>query len=148
MKIKIPLKIIKLEEENYHLIATGKFSDGNTGYWALDTGASKTVFDKSLGQYYALDEHSENIQSAGIGEKLIMARYAVMQPFMLGKYKIENLKVALFDFAHINEFYHRATRLKICGLIGSDFLLKHKAVIDCKNKVLILMGQQEKNISD
>ena len=138
MKIKIPLQVVKLEEENYHLIAAGNFSDGSIGYWALDTGASKTVFDKNLEQYYVLDEHSENIQSVGIGEKLMMARYATIQPFMFGKYKIENLKVALFDLAHINEFYHRATSLRICGLIGSDFLLKRKAVIDYKHKVLIL----------
>jgi len=138
VKIKIPLHVIKLEEGNYHLIATGKFSDGSVGYWALDTGASKTVFDKNLGQYYVLDEHSENIQSAGIGEKFMMAQSAVIYSFTLGKYNIENLKVALFDLAHINEFYYRATGLKICGLIGSDVLLEHKAVIDYKNKILIL----------
>ena len=138
MKIKIPLQVIKLEEESYHLVATGKFSDGNIGYWVLDTGASKTVFDKNLSQYYILNEHFDNIQSVGIGEKLTMAQYAVMHPFTLGKYKIENLKVALFDIAHINECYHSATRITICGLIGSDVLLKHKAIIDYKNKILIL----------
>lgn len=138
MKIRIPLKVIKLEEGNYHLIAAGKFSDGSIVHWALDTGASKTVFDKNLEQYYALDECSEKIQSVGIGEKLMEVQYAAVQPFMLGKYKIENLKVALFDLEYINEFYNRAAGLIICGLIGSDFLLKNKAVIDYKNKVLIL----------
>ena len=138
MKIKIPLQVIKLEEENYHLIATGKFSDGGIGYWALDTGASKTVFDKNLAQHYVVSENSEDIQSVGIGEKLMTAQYAVMNPFTLGIYKIENLKVALFDIMHINECYNRVANIIICGLIGSDFLLKHKAIIDYKNKVLVL----------
>ena len=57
---------------------------------------------------------------------------------MFGKYKIEILKVALFNLKYINEFYHRVIRLKICGLIGSDFLLKHKAVINYKKKVFVL----------
>jgi hypothetical protein len=139
MKIKISLQVIELEKGNYHLIVTGKFLDGNIGYWALDTGASKTVFDKNLEQYYVLEENSENIQSVGIGEELMLSRYAVMRPFMLGKYKIENLKVALFDLTHINEFYNRTiTRISICGLIGSDVLLKYKAVINYKYKTITL----------
>ena len=69
----------------------------------------------------------------------MLSRYAVMQPFTLGKYKLENLKVALFDLTHINEFYRTIiTRINICGLIGSDVLLKHKAVINYKYKTLAL----------
>lgn len=140
MKIKIPLQVITIEKGNCHLIAAGKFIDGNTNYWALDTGASTTVFDKNLVHYYVSEEYSENIQSVGIGEKPMESRYAVMQPFMLGKYKVKNLKVALFDLTHINEFYHRTTTCpSICGLIGSDFFLKYKAVINYKYKVLTLI---------
>ncbi|MDR2910409.1 MAG: hypothetical protein LBV47_03460 [Bacteroidales bacterium] len=139
MKIKIPLQVIELEKGNYHLIVTGKFLDENIGCWALDTGASKTVFDKNLEQYYVLEENCEDVQSVGIGEGLMLSRYAVMRPFILGKYKIENQKVALFDLTHINEFYRRTiTRTSICGLIGSDVLLKYKAVINYKYKTLTL----------
>ncbi len=139
MAIKIPLQVIELEKGSYHLIATGRFSDGITCYWALDTGASTTVFDKNLEQYYVAEESSDNIQSVGLGNAPMLSRYAVMQPFTLGKYKLENLKVALFDLTHINEFYRTIiTRINICGLIGSDVLLKHKAVINYKYKTLAL----------
>ncbi|HKJ79625.1 MAG TPA: hypothetical protein VKA10_08820, partial [Prolixibacteraceae bacterium] len=70
MKIKIPLQIIELEEGNFHIIAEGKFTNGTNGYWAIDTGASKTVFDKNQEEMYSFtEEMTEEIHSAGIGEK-------------------------------------------------------------------------------
>ncbi|MBN1986539.1 MAG: aspartyl protease family protein [Prolixibacteraceae bacterium] len=139
MKIKIPLQIIELEEGNFHITATGKFSNGTSGTWAIDTGASKTVFDKNLEGLYSLSEETtEEIHSAGIGEKPLVTRIGTMNTFYLGRLKVENLKVALIDLSHINQLYYKATNLEICGLIGGDFLLKHKAVIDYKKKVLQL----------
>ena len=139
MKIKIPLQIIELEEGNFHIIAEGKFSDGTTGYWAIDTGASKTVFDKNQEELYLLSkEKTEEIHSAGIGEKPLVTSIGNLNPFHLGKLKVENLKVALIDLSHINQLYYRATNLEICGLIGGDFLVKNNAIIDYKRKVLQL----------
>jgi len=138
MKIKIPIQIVELEEGNFHLIATGKSPDGATGSWAVDTGASKTVFDKNLEKYYLQDDDSEEIHSAGIGEKPLVTKIATLPFFSLGKFKVKNMKVALIDLSHINELYHRATSIEICGLIGGDFLMKHKAVIDYKRRYLFI----------
>ncbi|QGY43846.1 hypothetical protein GM418_09300 [Maribellus comscasis] len=139
MKIKIPLQVIELEEGNFHIIANGRFKDGTTGYWAIDTGASKTVFDKTLKEYYNFtDEKSEEIHSAGIGEKPLITTIGTLKSFHLGKFKVEDLKVALIDLSHINQLYCRATNLEISGLIGGDFLVKYKAVIDYKRRVLQL----------
>lgn len=139
MKIKIPIQVVELEKGNFHIIVTGKFNNDDVGYWAIDTGASKTVFDKTLDKFYSLsEEKSEEIHSAGIGEKPLVTSIGNLQTFHLGKFKVENLKVALIDLSHINELYYRATNLEICGLIGGDFLVKHKATIDYKKKILQL----------
>lgn len=139
MKIKIPLQIVELEEGNFHLITNAKFSDGINRYWAIDTGASKTVFDKNLEDYYNIsEEKTEEIHSAGIGEKPLITSIGNMNSFSLGRFKVENLKVALIDLSHINQLYYRATNIEICGLIGGDFLVKHKAIIDYKKKILQL----------
>jgi hypothetical protein len=139
MKIKIPLQVTELEEDNFHLIATSVFADKTTGYWVVDTGASKTVFDKNLKDRYVVsEEESDQLHTAGIGEKPIETTLAHLKPFSFGKLKVENLKVALLDLTHINKLYSRATNLKICGLLGGDFLMKHQAVVDYKKKVLVL----------
>ena len=139
MKIKIPLQIIELEEGNFHIIAKGKFNDGNIGLWAIDTGASKTVFDKNLNdKYESLGEEADEIHTAGVGEKPLTTTLGNLNGMKLGKLETGNLKVALLDLSHINKLYKKATDLEICGLIGGDFLMKYRAIIDYKRKILIL----------
>lgn len=139
MRIKIPINIIELEPENYHIIINSFFSDRENRNWVIDTGASKTVFDKSLAEYYSvLDGESDEIHTAGKGEQPLEISMALLNQLQIGKLKTEDLKVALLDLSHINELYSKATELEICGLIGGDFLMKYMAVIDYKRKILRL----------
>lgn len=139
MKIKIPLQIVELEESNFHIIATGKFNDGSIGFWAIDTGASKTVFDKNLSDKYEnTDEEADEIHTAGVGEKPLSTTLGNLTEMKLGKLQTGNMKVALLDLSHINKLYKKATNMEICGLIGGDFLMKYRAIIDYKRRLLIL----------
>ncbi|MFW5774510.1 MAG: aspartyl protease family protein [Tangfeifania sp.] len=139
MKIKIPLLLIELEDDNYHLVAESALPDKTTGYWVVDTGASKTVFDKNLSENFReIETAHEEIHTAGIGEEPLESSVGHVYDFTLGKLKVGQLRVALLDLSHLNKFYSKATNLKICGLLGSDFMLKHKAVIDYRKKQLVL----------
>lgn len=139
MRIKIPITIIELEPDNYHIIISGEFADGKKVNWVIDTGASKTVFDKNLDDYYLLlDGESDQIHTAGIGDQPQEISLGLLHVFHAGKLKVEKLKVALLDLSHINSLYSKCSEIEICGLIGGDFLLKYKAVIDYKKKLLIL----------
>ena len=138
-KIKVPLQLIELEDDNYHLVAASVLPDGETGYWVVDTGASKTVFDKNRSaNYQNTGEDPEKIHTAGIGDTPLETAIDYLHPFYLGKLKVKNLRVALLDLESINQFYSQATNLHICGLLGGDFLLKHHAMVDYKKRVLLL----------
>jgi len=133
------LQVIELEDNNFHIVVHSVFGDNSTGYWVVDTGASKTVFDKNLDkQYVVTEEETDQLHTAGIGEKPIETTIATLNPFSLGKLKVNTLKVALLDLTHINNLYSKATSLQICGLLGGDFFVQHQAVIDYKKKVLVL----------
>ncbi len=138
MKTKLPVRIIELEDSNYHIVVTSEFDNGTTGYWVIDTGASKTVFDENLEEYYALAGKDEDLFSAGIGEQPFKSSLAILKQVKFGKLAIENLKVALLNMNHINTIYENATDMKICGLLGSDFLMKYKAEISFDKKLLVL----------
>lgn len=131
MKYSAPLELIPLEEGNYHLGLSCKFLNGEKGLWIIDTGASKTVFHKSLERFYspADTENQPVIQSAGIGSGLFDTTMGILHPFFIGKLRIASLKVALIDLSHINKLYFHHTEREICGLIGCDFLLEKKAII-------------------
>lgn len=136
----IPIKVVELEEDNYHLMVSGIFPDGEKGHWIIDTGASKTVFDKTLATYYRIIEagHIGEMQSAGLGVEYIETEVGEISCVTFNGYSALQLKVALIDLTHINNLYEKYTDLKICGLIGSDFLYNHKAIIDYSSMELTL----------
>ncbi len=139
MRIKIPIEIIELESDNYHIMVSSVFADGISVNWIIDTGASKTVFDKTLVEYYSVSEgESDEIHTAGIGEQPMNVILAELNSMSFGKLKTDTQKVALLDLSHINELYSKVSDIKISGLLGGDFLMKHRALIDYQKKLLIL----------
>jgi len=138
------LQIVELDDDNYHLVVRSVFNDNSAGYWVVDTGASKTVFDKSLEKQYVISkEETDQLHTAGIGEKPIETAIANLNPFSLGKLKVNTLKVALLDLSQINNLYSKATSLRICGLLGGDFLVQFQAVIDYKKKIMTLEKKKQ-----
>lgn len=142
MKYVIPISLVELEAENYHITVTSIFSNGAEGLWIIDTGASKTVFNQSLKELYEpieMDGYTQ-IQSAGIGIGHLDTSLGKLIPFMMGAFSVEPLSVALIDLSHLNKLYFHTTQKEICGLIGSDFLLERKAIIDYRKLELVIEG--------
>ena len=140
MKHTIPLELLELAKADYHLTVKSFFKDGEELTWVIDTGASKTVVDRTLSCCYEAETHDEGteVRSAGIGTGSLDTSTGILHPFSLGDCPVPSLNVALIDLSHINDLYLHAASRKICGLIGCDFLLKHKAVVDYSRMVLIL----------
>ncbi len=136
----LPLTLLELESESYHLTIESQFGNGSVHTWIIDTGASKTVFDVSLSDYYSnLDaQPDETIQSAGIGANRLDATLGRLQPFNFGSLRIDSMPVALIDLTHINALYWQVAEKQICGLIGSDFLLLYRALIDYRKMEMSL----------
>jgi len=150
MKYIIPLELVELEDQNYHLTVVSQFEGGKEGMWIIDSGASKTVFDESLKELYTpvcMDE-SLQIQSAGIGEGRLETSLGELKPFSIGDYDHPSLQVALIDLSHINKLYYHVTSKEICGLIGSDFLLAHRAIIDYGSMELVLYEKGMAKVTD
>lgn len=135
---EIPLLIIELEHDNYHILIEGKFADGLSAFWVIDTGASKTVLDKNLGNYYEVIEsdNMDDYQSAGINQEMMETSVGKMAYISFGELEIKNKKVALIDLAHVNQIYEKYTSYKIAGLIGGDILMNYSCKIDYANKTL------------
>ena len=118
----IPLKFIKLEDSAFHPVIKSRQGEKEL-YWIIDTGASKTVFDKNLTDYYSLiDANPEEFQSIGIGNGVIETSLGEIKKLRIGKIKLSKLKVALIDLNHINNIFRKYTDITIAGLLGSDIL--------------------------
>lgn len=136
--IQIPLQIIELEHHNYHILIEGNFDDDTISSWIIDTGASKTVLDSNLSQYYETidSDNEDDYQSAGINQGMMETRVGVIPKLRFGELVICNKKVALIDLNHVNEIYQKYTKYRIAGLLGGDILMQYKCLIDYEQKII------------
>ena len=136
--IEIPLQIIELENENYHILIEGEFQDGTPSCWIIDTGASKSVLDINLNLYYEIldSDNEEDFQSAGINQGMMETSVGKMYFLKLGELKITNNKVSLIDLTHVNEIYGKYSSYRISGLLGGDILMQYKCRIDYNTKTI------------
>ena len=139
MKTVLPIDIVTLGEDNsYHLFVSGTINDKKYDL-LIDTGASHTIFDATLIPEAPVDDTAhQEIQSAGIHAAELKSSIGHIKKFKLGDLKRVNWTVVLIDLSHVNELYRKFSDKRVAGLIGGDFLLKHKAIIDYKKRELVL----------
>lgn len=136
---KFPIQLIELEDENYHILIETEFQNGVKGKWAIDTGASKSVFDENQNELYQIKPIlNTEVQSAGIGEMQIDTQPGILPLLKIGNLTLKDWPVAIIDLQYVNKLYHQFAHETIFGLLGSDFLVQHQAKIDYKKLVLTL----------
>lgn len=136
----IPLTLLNLEDDGFHLLV--EIVVFNQRFNAvLDTGASKTVFDKTIVKQYANHEHivlSEHL-STGLGTNTMESYTLLIPELKLGGLTLNDYKVAVLDLSSINKAYETLDLEPVLGVIGGDLLRKYKAVIDYEETTLSLI---------
>ncbi len=133
--IQIPLELLSLEDNSYHLLVEVVLNQNSVGKMVVDTGASRSVLDANLP--IVMTRLEELPHSSGIGGE-VTAFFAEISCFYIGEFSLENTSFAFIDLSAVNQAYQKATEQRIFGLLGSDLLLKYKAKIDYEKLVLFL----------
>lgn len=139
MKYKIPLQLISLEEDGFHMLVRAHWYD-KTVLMVLDTGASKTVFDKGVIQNYFPDLTLKpvNQTSAGLGTTEMESHIFDLKRFQLGNCRIKGVKAAALDLQNIRETYAQLGYGDLDGILGGDILQKYSATIHYQKRLLSL----------
>lgn len=137
--IEIPINIISIEGDGFHLIAEGCIN-GKTARFVVDTGASRTVFDKDkILNYINNPEFSEKEGiSAGIGSTDISSFIFDIEELSFGELKIKDYQAVAMDLSNVNDSYAMIKLPPIDGVLGGDLLVKYKAVISYRLKKIRL----------
>ncbi|MGZ4053689.1 MAG: retropepsin-like aspartic protease [Bacteroidia bacterium] len=139
MTTTIPLKILDIGGEGFHLMMK-ILINGKVANVIVDTGASKTVFDKTAIEKFvnhkSFEEHDQ--LSSGLGTNTMISQTTIIKKIKIGLAEIENYKTVLLDLSHVNNSYSQIGLKQVDGVLGSDILLEYKAVIDYDKKVLKL----------
>jgi hypothetical protein len=140
--IRVPLKLINLQDDGFHLLVEIVVF-GEKHWTVLDTGASRSVFDKTLLEKNIASEGIETInpEEDTVATTLFSTSstaVATLPKLKLGKLKIKKYQVVGLDLQSVNEAYEHLGHPLVAGIIGGDILIRYKAKIDYKRLRLTL----------
>lgn len=136
---RIPLELINLHDDGFHLLVEVVVF-GHCFKAVLDTGASKTVFDKEIIETYMKDNElvvSDRL-STGLGTSTMESHTIVLPVLKIGKFKLKHFEAAILDLSTIKEAYSNLNLPPLIGVIGGDILYHFKATINYKKLYLKL----------
>ena len=139
MKYKIKMDVCELEKKNYHLFISLKIG-GKSARLLVDTGASKTVFDSQRVLQFVKEKKikTNDSKSVGLGVAGMETKVVKLKDLTIGKLSLSKLEVAVLPIAHVNETYGQINLPPIDGVLGSDFFMKYKAIINYLNAEVVI----------
>lgn len=129
-----------LEKRGFYRIPLKKLATGHylfsakintvTGHFILDTGASTSCVGFNDSSHFKLISEDSLIKAAGAGATNMDTMFSKNNEFSINTWRIKNMDLVLFDLSHVNEALLQVNEGPVHGIIGADFLKKHRAVID------------------
>lgn len=140
--ISVPIILLNLQDDGFHLLVE-IVAFGENGYVVVDTGASRSVFDKSLLERHILpDENSTEPPPPDTYATTLFSTsstaLATIPILAIGKLKIKDYIAVGLDLQSVNDTYEQFGHPRIAGILGSDILISYHAVIDYKKLILKL----------
>jgi len=131
--IIVPLELINLNNDGFHLLVEVVVF-GQSFHAVLDTGASKTVFDKETVEKHMMDGVliASDKLSTGLGTNTMESHTIILPILKIGKLKLKNFEAAVLDLSTINQAYSTLNLPPVIGVLGGDILYSHKAIINYK----------------
>lgn len=159
-RFSIPLEIDLSQTNECHIVISCILGDRQEARLIVDTGASKSVFDKTILAPYiqaidktkyiqdlnvawikpaeiameSIQEDDDQIVSAGVNGDPIDLDFFLLKKFQIGKLFFEDFPIVCIDLTNVNQIFAKMNRKPIAGLLGSDFLLQYRAIIDYRSR--------------
>lgn len=137
MKTAVKLIIKKIPPDGYHIFVKGKIQ-GVAVKFLIDTGASKSVADKSFTEKHFKDHPVKKTehQTTGLGTNIQNSEFVKFKRMKIGDKSIKPIEFALLDLDMVNTAYTSAGLDPVYAIIGGDILKKYACEIDYLNGIL------------
>jgi predicted aspartyl protease len=133
--ITVPLQVINLQDDGFHLLVEIVVF-GETLFAVLDTGASRSVFDKTLMEKHVNEiSVSEETQAATIFSTSETLQ-GIIPKLKIGGLTLKNYEAVALDLQSVTDTYLTMGHPAIAAIIGGDILMAYKAKIDYQKLVL------------
>jgi len=137
---RISINLIAIEDNGCHLYIKAKIQ-GKTANLLIDTGASRTVFDRTRMETFVHDAApftELDKLSTGLGTDSMRGHTVNLDSLEIGAITINNYTAMTLDLTHVNESYAKIGIEPIDGVLGGDILGEYNANIDYKTRKLKL----------
>jgi predicted aspartyl protease len=135
--ITVPLILINLQDDGFHLLVEIVVF-GEKLFAVLDTGASRSVFDKMLMEKHVKEiSVSKETQAATIFSTSETLQ-GIVPKLKIGEITLKNYSAVALDLQSVTDTYLTMGHPPISAIIGGDILMKYKAKIDYRKQLLRL----------
>ena len=111
--------------------------NGHPGVFLVDSGASHTVLDHRFAQRCVSKMVESDLRLAWLGSEDTLAKEAVVDEIQIGDYRrVGPFKAHVLNLDAINQAPARKRTIRMDGIIGADFLITHRAMIDYRVNAL------------
>ena len=133
--ISVPLILINLQGDGFHLLVEIVVFKEKL-FAVLDTGASRSVFDKSLMEKHIKElTISEETQAATIFSTSSTLQGTIPK-LKIGRLVLKNYPSVGLDLQSVSDTYLQLGYPPISAIVGGDILMEFNAKIDYKKRVL------------
>ena len=135
----VPLILINLQDDGFHLLVEIVVF-GQKLLAVVDTGASRSVFDKTF-----IETHVKGLESTEETHATTLfttssTLQAIIPKLKIGRLVIREYETVALDLEAVNQAYEGLGHPPIIAIIGGDLLLKYSATINYKKlKMTILL---------
>lgn len=144
--VTVPLTLLNLQDDGFHLLVEVVVF-GKTFKAVLDTGASKTVFDKTTVEAHLHADmvlQDTDMVSTGLGTTSMQSFTLTVPDLQIGGLHLKNYEVAILDLSTINFAYEQLAVEPVIGVVGGDILMNYGGVINYRKGSLTLRQRKMK----
>ncbi len=110
-----------------HITTTLKVN-GKSCVFLIDTGAGATLIDRSKRNKFGMESSGPADYAAGIGSVSTLNKTTAT--FQVNGHDIATDELYLMDISYVNSEFRKSHARQVDGVLGTDFLERHEAVID------------------
>jgi predicted aspartyl protease len=107
----------------------------------LDTGAGRTCLDRASVPRFLLRTGQTDAHAVGVGVTDQAVSKVALQEFSIGSCSLPAVEAVVIDFSHVNKAREELEDRTVDGVLGSDILVTHAAVLDYGASTLYLQGR-------
>jgi hypothetical protein len=133
--ITVPLTLINLQDSGFHLLVEIVVFK-KTLFAVVDTGASRSVFDKGLMELHIQNLSADEETQAATIFSAATTLSGEIPKLKIGQLTLKNYQAVAIDLQSVNDTYALIGHPTIGAIIGGDILMEYHAKIDYAKRTL------------